>query len=78
MSQALSGRDALFASVLDAADEGSWPVDLTGGFSSRHALLCNFLFCDGSVRAVRTTLDERVFRLLGNRNDTEPLSSDAY
>ena len=42
------------------------------------ARLCNFLFCDGSVRAVKNTVDAQVYRLLGNRADGEPISSDAY
>jgi prepilin-type processing-associated H-X9-DG protein len=40
--------------------------------------LCNFLFCDGSVRAVQKSIDMRVYRLLGSRNDGEPISADAY
>ena len=71
-------RDELFATVEQAAASGSWPVDLTGGFASHHSLICNFLFCDGSVRTVKKGLDEHLFRLLGNRADGEPISSDAY
>ena len=39
---------------------------------------CNFLFCDGSVRPVQQSIDTRVYRLLGNRADGEPISSDSY
>ena len=71
-------RDELLALVEDAAEDGSWPVDLTGGFASNHPGLCNFLFCDGSARSVKKMVDERVFRLLGNRADGEMIDSDAY
>ena len=71
-------RDELFAIVEEAAAAGLWPIDLPGGFSSFHALSSNFLFCDGSVRLVKDTVDERVYRLLGNRADGELISGDAY
>jgi prepilin-type processing-associated H-X9-DG protein len=71
-------RDELFAMIEDAAARGSWPVDSSGGFSSSHPISSNFLFCDGSVRPLKNTIDERVYRLLGNRHDGEPISSDAY
>jgi prepilin-type N-terminal cleavage/methylation domain-containing protein/prepilin-type processing-associated H-X9-DG protein len=71
-------RDELFETIGALAENGSWPVDVTGGFASFHGSLCNFLFCDGSVRTVKSTVDARVYRLLGNRADGEPISSDAY
>ena len=71
-------RDQIFATVETLAKNGSWPVDLPGGFSSFHVSSSNFLFCEGSARSVKISVDPRVYRLLGNRNDGEPITSDAY
>jgi prepilin-type N-terminal cleavage/methylation domain-containing protein/prepilin-type processing-associated H-X9-DG protein len=71
-------REDIFDTVDALAEGGIWPVRRTGGFSSVHPSLCNFLFCDGSVRAVQKSIDMRVYRLLGSRNDGEPISADAY
>ena len=73
-----SERDELFDSIEYLADEGSWPVDATGGFSSYHPALCNFLFCDGAVRSLKLAIDVRVYRLLGNRADGEMIGADQY
>jgi prepilin-type processing-associated H-X9-DG protein len=73
-----SPRDELFDVVEQAAADGSWPVDLTGGFGSNHASVCNFLFCDGSVRSLKDMIDEHVYRLLGSRADGEMIGSDSY
>jgi prepilin-type N-terminal cleavage/methylation domain-containing protein/prepilin-type processing-associated H-X9-DG protein len=49
-----------------------------GGFGSSHPLGANFLFGDGSVHFLRTTMNARVFRLLGNRRDGEPIGDDRF
>jgi prepilin-type N-terminal cleavage/methylation domain-containing protein/prepilin-type processing-associated H-X9-DG protein len=71
-------RAELFETIGALAENGSWPVDQTGGFASYHGTSCNFLFCDGSVRTVRISVDTRAYRLMGNRADGEPISSDSY
>jgi prepilin-type processing-associated H-X9-DG protein len=71
-------RDVLFDTVEGLAQDGIWPVDRTGGFASLHPALSNFLFCDGSVRAVHRTIDRRVYRCLGNRADQEPIDGSAF
>jgi len=38
-------------------------------WGSWHPLVCQFAFCDGSVRAVRTTIDTEVLGNLSNRED---------
>ena len=73
-----SPREEMFEEIKAAADNGSWPIELTGAFSSNHAQACNFLFGDGSVRAVHNSVDTRVYLRLGNRADGEPISSDSY
>jgi prepilin-type processing-associated H-X9-DG protein len=71
-------RIEAFEDVQVLAKEGSWPVDLAGGFSSAHVLLSNFLFCDGSVRSVKQTIEGAVYRHLGHRADGEMIGSDEY
>jgi prepilin-type processing-associated H-X9-DG protein len=71
-------RVEIFETIEAFADDGTWPIELTGGFSSQHAHKCNFLFGDGSVRPVSITIDGGVYRRLGSRADGEPISSDSY
>jgi prepilin-type processing-associated H-X9-DG protein/prepilin-type N-terminal cleavage/methylation domain-containing protein len=59
------------------ADE-IWPITLPGGFSSWHAGGSNFLFCDGSVRLLKASIDRRIYQFLGNRDDGEALSADSF
>ena len=57
------------------------PTDVTPGtrgdafyarkFGSAHTGVCNFVFCDGSVKAVRNTIDGVSLRRLAVRNDGE-------
>jgi len=49
-----------------------------GGFSSNHAGGANFLFGDGSVRFMKSSINATVFQLLGNRADGEAIDSDTY
>jgi prepilin-type N-terminal cleavage/methylation domain-containing protein len=43
-------------------------------FGSYHPGICQFVFCDGSVRAIRTTIDAANLRRLAVRNDGEPIT----
>jgi hypothetical protein len=38
-------------------------------FGSHHPHLCQFVFCDGSVHVVTTSIDPLTFGLLANRDD---------
>ena len=69
-------RTELFEYVDSLAQDGSWPVGLTGGFSSYHGGAANFLFCDGSVRLLKNSINRQIYRLLGNRADGEMIGSD--
>jgi prepilin-type processing-associated H-X9-DG protein/prepilin-type N-terminal cleavage/methylation domain-containing protein len=73
-----STRDEALETVEALAEDGSWPVDLTGGFSSFHPGGSNFLFCDGSVRLLKNAINPHVYRLLGNRADGEMIGADQY
>ncbi len=56
---------------------GNWPTGF--GFRSQHPGVINFLFLDGSVRAIKQTVDRNyVLRALATRNLGEVVSSDAY
>ncbi|WP_165073727.1 DUF1559 domain-containing protein [Paludisphaera rhizosphaerae] len=57
----------------------SIPPGYVGGFGSRH--LGNgaiFAFGDGSVRFIRASIEQSVYRRLGNRNDGEEIDDAAY
>jgi hypothetical protein len=40
-------------------------------FGSRHGQICQFVFCDGSVQALPTSINPVTFGLLAQRNDNE-------
>ncbi len=48
-------------------------VDDQWKFGSDHPGLCQFVFCDGSVRALVNTTDPGVLGLLAQRNDSQPI-----
>ena len=57
---------------------GLLPLTFVGGFSSWHSTGANFLFCDGSTRFIKQTIDERIYRRLGNRCDGELIGDDQF
>ncbi len=59
---------------------GRWGLAsrFVGGFCSWHPGGTNFLFCDGSVRFLKASIDEHIFRFLGNRADGDSISDDTY
>jgi prepilin-type N-terminal cleavage/methylation domain-containing protein/prepilin-type processing-associated H-X9-DG protein len=73
----LSQADDL-ATVQTMVDDGVLPIGFVGGFSSFHPSASNFLFCDGSVHLLNVSINEHVFRLLGNRADGEIIDADDY
>ena len=55
------------------------PPGYVGGFGSRHRGDGSiFAFGDGSIRFVRATIDQAVYRRLGHRDDGEEVDEDAY
>lgn len=44
-------------------------------FGSRHPNLCQFVFCDGSVRILMSSIDRVLLGLLSQRNDGQVIGS---
>lgn len=53
-------------------------MQLCGGYSSYHPGGTNFVFGDGSVRFLKSTISPTTFRSLGNRADGNLISADEY
>jgi prepilin-type N-terminal cleavage/methylation domain-containing protein/prepilin-type processing-associated H-X9-DG protein len=53
---------------------GAWSI----GAASNHSGGCNVLFCDGSVKFVKSSVNRITWMQLGTRNGSEVVSSDAY
>lgn len=52
--------------------DGSVPASTR--FGSAHASGCQVIFCDGHVAMIAWSIDQNIFRLLGNREDGEVIS----
>ncbi|APW63162.1 DUF1559 domain-containing protein [Paludisphaera borealis] len=63
---------------LDPKEAEEAQLRYVGGFGSRHPGGANFLFGDGSVRFIKSTIGANVFQLLANRADGEAIDSDQY
>ncbi len=75
------------AGIEDPLAQGPTDVTPSGGvvdgiyarkFGSWHTGVCNFVYCDGSVRAVRNSIDSANLRRLAVRNDGEVITISDY
>jgi prepilin-type N-terminal cleavage/methylation domain-containing protein len=57
---------------------GFLPVDFVGGFGSSHWGVAHFLFCNGSARVFKESINMHVYQCLGHRADGDLISDDAY
>ena len=48
------------------------------GFRSNHPGGVNMAFCDGSVKFIKSTINQQAFMALGTRNQGEVISADSY
>jgi prepilin-type processing-associated H-X9-DG protein/prepilin-type N-terminal cleavage/methylation domain-containing protein len=84
-----SVRDCATSNVMILANTGPWPDEpwvnvpnhkgsKADDFWSLHPGGCNFLFCDGSVRFVKETVNPTVFSSLATRGGGEAIGSDQF
>ncbi len=56
----------------------NWKSSMVNDYWTRHRGRCNFLFCDGSVRFIKETVDPLVFSYLSTRAGGELLSAEQF
>jgi len=78
----LMGRTGPSSDVVSGSIPGgntpNYPGAGADGFWSQHPGGCNFLFCDGSVRFVKSTISSDTFASLATRSGGEVVGSDQY
>lgn len=57
-------------------DRPNYPASGADGYWSRHSGGCNFLYCDGSVRFVKDSIDPRSFHALGTRSGGDVVAAE--
>ena len=60
----------------EATNDPPGPYDSKTCFGGPHPGICMFVFCDGSVKGVHTTVDLATLTLLAVRNDGQPITGD--
>jgi prepilin-type N-terminal cleavage/methylation domain-containing protein/prepilin-type processing-associated H-X9-DG protein len=71
---ATSGLSAAEAAALAKLGE----AEFVGGFGSRHPGGSNFVFGDGSVRFIKSSISPKIYQHLANRADGEVIDSDQF
>jgi prepilin-type N-terminal cleavage/methylation domain-containing protein/prepilin-type processing-associated H-X9-DG protein len=67
------GGDAVAYSLAAFVDSASVQAVDNRKFGSRHPTVCQFAFCDGSVKPLPNNIDLRILTRLANREDGEPI-----
>ena len=70
------GRPASSEEDKDLAKMGT--PEFVGGFGSRHPGGSNFLYGDGSVRFLKSSVSPKIYQRLANRADGEVIDADQY
>ena len=82
-SGAWSAFPGRIAGIEDPIAKGPTDYDPCGGivdgifarrFGSWHPGVCQFVFCDGTVRVIRNNIDTATLRRLASRDDGEPVT----
>lgn len=68
----LGGDDVAYSLATFVESQSVQAVD-NRKFGSRHPTVCQFVFCDGSVKGIQTNIDLRILTRLANREDGEPI-----
>jgi prepilin-type processing-associated H-X9-DG protein len=72
----------MIAIILSGGVPGGYSLNRLGagadGFASPHPGGCQLLLCDGSVRFVKETLAQQVFRALASRADGEVIGAEQF
>ncbi len=78
----LMGRTGPSSDIISGSIPGGYSLNHQGagadGFASLHPGGCQFLLCDGSVRFMKETLAQQVFRALATRAGGEVIGADQY
>jgi prepilin-type N-terminal cleavage/methylation domain-containing protein len=71
--------DAVWGATTGVNDRNdSWNWRSGFGFRSQHPGIVQFLFCDGSVRVIKESINRNTYRYLSTRAENEIVSSDSF
>jgi hypothetical protein len=62
--------------VTEATSDPPGPYDCNTAFGGPHPGICMFVFCDGSVKGVKLSVDMTTLTRLAVRNDGQPITGD--
>jgi len=67
------GGDGVAYSLATFTDSASVQAVDNRKFGSRHPGICQFVLCDGSVKAIQTNINLQILTRLANREDGETI-----